>query len=73
MYAFAGAVLHVHEIQTSHQVVAVQMLVQRNLGQNAGDVSEVQVAALSAAQMQVARDVLAATQKDDHRNHAVRL
>ena len=71
MYAFAGAVLHVHEIQPGHQVVAVQMLVQRDLGQNAGDVSEVQVAALSAAQMQVAWDVLAAAQKDDHRNHAV--
>ena len=73
MYAFAGAVLHVHEIQTSHQIIAVQVFVQRDLGQNAGDVSEVQVAALLAAQMQVARDVLAAAQEDDHRNHAVRL
>ena len=73
MYAFAGAVLHVHEIQPCHQVVAVQVLVQRDLGQNAGDVSEVQVAALFAAQMQVTRDVLAAAQEDDYRNHAVRL
>ena len=73
MYALAGAVLHVHEIQPGHQIGAVQVLVQRNLGQNAGDVSEVQVAALFTAQMQVARDVLAAPQEDDHRNHAVRL
>jgi len=68
-----GRIGHIGQVQPRDEVVAIAMLLVRQITQGAAQVEEAEVGVVIAAQTQPLWDLAGSAQEDDHRCHAAGL
>ena len=71
VYSLALPQAHVHQVKACHNVLAVQMILHRDLRQHTGNVVKIQIALLITAHAQLTSNRSPTAQEDDHRHHPV--